>query len=91
MFAMMHSVWPDRASNCAGTKPVAQTMSHSGARDVLPPQLQGLHADGPMAKAPALSIEGAYREPECEGDESRRMPRSFDKRHVSLYSPREPQ
>ena len=43
------------------------------------------------AKAPALSIEGAYREPECEGDESRRMPLSFDKRHVSLYSQREPQ
>ena len=43
------------------------------------------------AEAPALSIESAYREPEREGDESRRMPLSFDKRHVSLYSLREPQ
>ena len=28
----------------------------------------------PMAKAPALSIESAYRGPERDGDESRRIP-----------------
>lgn len=44
-----------------------------------------------VAKAPALSIESDNGGPWREGDESRRMPLSFDKRHVSLYSPREPQ
>jgi hypothetical protein len=147
MFAMMHSVWPNRVRNCAGpnpsrrrcrtpthesyfrrdfqgSTPVARRARKHGTRtggarglgedtvpvavararvgDTLAVLFRGTSTSAALvtalqpiqrltaAEAPALSIESAYRGPEREGDESRRMPLSFDKRHVSLYSPRDP-